>query len=55
MSVEEYKKKGNLDLYEEIFEKPFLAATGEFYREEAAKLLGEGRWGRSWTTDTVGR
>ena len=45
MSVEEYKKKGNLDLYEEIFEKPFLAATGEFYREEAAKLLGEGRWG----------
>jgi len=42
VSVEEYKKKGNLDLYEEIFEKPFLAATGEFYREEAAKLLGEG-------------
>ena len=55
VSVEEYKKKGNLDLYEEIFKKPFLAATGEFYREEAAKLLGEGRWGRSWTTDTVGR
>ena len=42
VSVEEYKKKGNLDLYEEIFEKPFLFATGEFYREEAAKLLGEG-------------
>ena len=42
VSVEEYKKKGNLDLYEEIFEKPFLAATGEYYREEAAKLLGEG-------------
>merc|ERR1719431_770912 len=42
VSVEEYKKKGNLDLYEEIFEKPFLLATGEFYREEAAKLLGEG-------------
>jgi cullin 2 len=42
VSVEEYKKKGNLDLYEEIFEKPFLGATGEFYREEAAKLLGEG-------------
>jgi len=41
VSVEEYKKKGNLDLYEEIFEKPFLLATGEFYREEAAKLLGE--------------
>jgi len=42
VSVEEYKKKGNLDLYEDIFEKPFLAATGEYYREEAAKLLGEG-------------
>ena len=42
VSVEEYKKKGNLDLYEEIFEKPFLTATGEYYREEAAKLLGEG-------------
>ena len=42
VSVEEYKKKGNLDLYEEIFEKPFLLATGEYYREEAAKLLGEG-------------
>jgi cullin 2 len=42
VSVEEYKKKGNLDLYEEIFEKRFLSATGEFYREEAAKLLGEG-------------
>jgi len=42
VSVEVYKKKGNLDLYEEIFEKPFLLATGEFYREEAAKLLGGG-------------
>ena len=28
VSVEEYKKKGNLDLYEDIFEKPFLLATG---------------------------
>ena len=42
VSVEEYKKKGNLDLYEEIFEKPFLAATGEYYKEEASKLLLEG-------------
>lgn len=39
VSVEEYKKKGNLDLYEDIFEKPFLAATGEYYKEEAQKLL----------------
>lgn len=42
VSVEEYKKKGNLELYEEIFEKPFLTSTGEHYREEAAKLLQEG-------------
>jgi len=41
VSVEEYKKKGNLDLYEDIFESAFLSATGEFYREEAAKLLQE--------------
>jgi len=41
VSVEEYKKKGNLDLYEQIFETPFLAATGDYYREEAAKLLQE--------------
>merc|ERR1719188_2738187 len=39
VSVEEYKKKGNLDLYEDIFEKPFLSATGEYYKEEAQKLL----------------
>ena len=28
-----------LQLYEDIFEKPFLAATGEYYKEEAQKLL----------------
>ena len=39
---EEYKKKNNLDLYEEIFEKPFLKATGEYYTEEASKLMHEG-------------
>ena len=42
VSVEEYKKKGNLDLYEEIFETPFLKATGDYYKEEAQKLLQEG-------------
>merc|ERR1719362_1268475 len=39
VNVEEYKKKGNLDLYEDIFEKPFLAATGEYYKEEAQKFM----------------
>jgi len=34
VSVEEYKKKGTLDLYEDIFEKHFLKATGEHYRHE---------------------
>ena len=27
--VEEYKKKGNLDLYENVFEAAFLKATGQ--------------------------
>ena len=26
-------------MYEDIFEKPFLSATGEYYKEEAQKLL----------------
>ncbi len=42
VEVEEYKKKGNLDLYEEIFESSFLKATGEYYKEEAAKLKQDG-------------
>ena len=33
------KKISVLQLYEDIFEKPFLAATGEYYKEEAQKLL----------------
>ncbi|XP_076327537.1 cullin-2-like isoform X2 [Tachypleus tridentatus] len=39
--VEEYKKKGSLQLYQEMFEIPFLQATGEYYRKEAIKLLYE--------------
>ena len=31
-----------LQLYEDIFESPFLKATGEYYKEEASKLLQEG-------------
>lgn len=30
-----------LQYYEDIFETPFLKATGEFYKREAAKLLQE--------------
>ena len=40
--MEGYKKKGGLELYEEMFEKPFLSATGEYYNAEASKLLQEG-------------
>jgi len=43
VEVEEYKKKGGLELYEKIFEKPFLVATGEYYNSEASKLLQEGK------------
>jgi cullin 2 len=32
VSVEEFKKKNNLELYENIFETPFLEATGAYYR-----------------------
>ena len=42
VEVEEYKKKGGLELYEEIFEKPFLVATGEYYATEASSLLQDG-------------
>ena len=38
VNVEEYKKKYPLQLYEELFEVPFLKETGDFYRQEAAKL-----------------
>lgn len=31
----------NFQYYEEIFETPFLKATGQFYKIEAAKLLQE--------------
>lgn len=37
--VEEYKMKGQVDMYQEIFETPFLEASGEFYMREAAELL----------------
>lgn len=37
--VEEYKIKGRVDLYQEIFETPFLEASGEFYMREANELL----------------
>uniref|UniRef100_A0A1B6HVB3 Cullin-2 n=1 Tax=Homalodisca liturata TaxID=320908 RepID=A0A1B6HVB3_9HEMI len=41
VSVQEYKKKGNLELYEKIFEEPFLTASGDHYKREAAKYLQE--------------
>lgn len=41
VAVEEYKIKNPMELYESIFEKRLLAATGEYYRKEASKLLQE--------------
>lgn len=41
VNVEEYKRKNPVELYEHIFEMPFLAATGDHYRLEASKLLQE--------------
>jgi len=37
--VESYKKKEYLELYQTLFEAPFLEATGEYYRKEAETLL----------------
>ncbi|XP_050445079.1 cullin-2 [Cataglyphis hispanica] len=37
--VEEYKMKGQLNLYQEAFEEPFLKASKEFYMAEATSLL----------------
>lgn len=34
-----YKKKGQLHLYQDLFEEPFLAASGEHYKCDAARLL----------------
>ncbi|XP_036378433.1 cullin-2 isoform X2 [Megalops cyprinoides] len=39
--VEQYKKKFPLKFYQEIFEGPFLAKTGEYYKQEASNLLQE--------------
>lgn len=41
VQVEEYKRKLPLALYQELFEGPFLAATGEHYQREASRLLQE--------------
>ncbi|XP_012278270.1 cullin-2 [Orussus abietinus] len=37
--VEEYKMNRQLHLYQEIFEAPFLEASGDFYSREASELL----------------
>jgi cullin 2 len=37
--VQDYKKKGSLKLYQDLFETPMLAASGEYYKTEASKLL----------------
>lgn len=39
VQVQDYKKKGNLNLYQDLFETPMLAASGEYYKSEASKLL----------------
>lgn len=39
VQVQDYKKKGNLKLYQELFETPMLSASGEYYRSEASVLL----------------
>ncbi|XP_050388623.1 cullin-2 [Patella vulgata] len=38
VNVEEYKNKHAMQLYEQLFEIPFLHETGEYYRQEARQL-----------------
>lgn len=39
LQVNTYKKKGQLQLYQELFEEPFLNASGEHFKRDAARLL----------------
>ena len=41
VEVEEFNKDSALKLYQEAFESPFLRDTGEYYRQEASKLVAE--------------
>ncbi|CAH1163956.1 unnamed protein product [Phaedon cochleariae] len=41
VEVQGYKKKGHLQLYQELFEEPFLDASGEHFKRDAARLLQE--------------
>ncbi|KAK4877974.1 hypothetical protein RN001_010480 [Aquatica leii] len=39
VEVHTYKKKGQLQLYQELFEEPFLNSSGEHFKRDAARLL----------------
>lgn len=39
--MQSYKKKGQLQLYQELFENPFLDASGEHFKRDASRLLEE--------------
>ncbi|XP_065171049.1 cullin-2 [Atheta coriaria] len=41
VDVQIYKKKGQLQLYQELFEEPFLNASGEHFKRDAGRLLEE--------------
>ncbi|XP_052826531.1 cullin-2 [Octopus bimaculoides] len=41
VNVEEYKKKEQVQFYRKLFETRFLQETGEYYKQEAAKLKVE--------------
>lgn len=41
VEVQAYKKKGQLTLYQELFEQPFLDTSGLHFTRDAAKLLQE--------------
>lgn len=41
IEVEEYNKGNELEYYQKVFEESFLRDTGNFYRQEAARLVAD--------------
>ncbi|XP_060534428.1 cullin-2 [Cylas formicarius] len=41
VEVQSYRKKGQLQLYQELFEETFLNSSGEHFKRDAARLLQE--------------
>ena len=41
VAIDEFKGRTVLKTYREVFETPYIQATGEYYRMEASRLVNE--------------